>query len=1038
MSEKQRQDLLEAEQGPGTNPAEDDYRSKFDDITGRPDMQALNDQGDAISRDHSRKEVNGKEKQAVSDTEAGKAAVAAANVAGSPIAGQAAKLLGKIRVNKGASGAITATIIVIFMLFSASILTTSLGPIAFFTNIMDDLNDSLPAMDKRSAAMLRTKVMTNAERQKFLKGCTTMSIRCKFKSISKRDEARFKRAGITVQGDSIAGRKFPTSYTMTIDGVETKLSAKELADKVSGKEPTEVKSKVRTALNMRSFGTKDKARSWVLRKLGVSQSAPKLTGNVDEDAKALAQGKSTITADTNVVVGVDEDGRPIVNGEAASSPASTEATKAIAAGAASGFKKGIASFAKAFNITGIADIACSVKNMIGYSVTASKYATGIKLVQHVQPIAALAFKIKAGEGTPHDAEVLGKVMNDTDTRETIADIGKTAQTYNEDPVDKEKPNPDQGKSVLDGNLSEMSALKSPPIVTEATQKYSLGISIASIAGILAFSATMMSAFGVDKTKCDLIQNWAARGAAFIVGVLAWFTGVGEANTAAILGFAAAAMGAFIILGIGLAVITNSSPVPDDIREKPMENSAAMWTGKAYLAGEDAKIRGLVPGTDEDIMAYSKELYATNVAYDAIEAEETAWYDTSSTNSIVSKAATTIGMIAKPSLSGSGTIASASSLMHSAATSVFDSQASAVAIDPARLKICQPDPDVDSYATASVIGGPIAVDVQCNVRYHMPAADLALDVDDVANYMEDNGHVVRDTLTGLPEGYELPPQDLAQSAATSFLKGTLKGFVDQFYSTRTYGTTAAAAEYGKYLDFCAYRSMPWGETFEESSGIGSAGPNWVNGKACMLKQGETIKDGNLGGTISGDMVSRFRIYTLDKVVNEASETGEMSGATNPSAAPVISGGGAAIAGSTAELAQKILDLEKAGKITLYTLRQEDVATRTTPKLQLTDIAAGKSPAVSVRCKYTAPSPINPDPKLLAFLADLGTQYPYLITALFGQCHTSAASDHHSGKAVDFGCPFNTTITDAVGKKYGVSRNGESCADAQPHYHYRTGG
>ncbi len=1016
MSESDRKSL---------NIAEDVNKKKLD-FDANPD----NEQSSSI--DQSRRQLAGSEKsegaqqkQTVGDTKTGQAAIAAASVAGSPIAGQAAKLLGKIRVGKGSGGALAALVIVGFMLFGAGILTTSLGPIAFFTNIMDDLNDQLPAMDKRMQKMMRTKVMTNAEREQFLKGCTKMSMRCKFKSLGTKDIQRFDRAGITVEGDTLAGRMFPKQYRMILDGEERVFTASQLADEVSSRTANPVKAKVRTALNMRSMGFLDKQWLKMLRIVGASKAAAKFTGDVEEDSKAMLQGRADVSTDSTISLGVDEEGNPTVNGET-TDEGGVMAANAVAEGAKTGFAKGLTQFAKIFNITGYADIGCSVKNMIGYATTAAKYAKGIKLARYVQPIATLAYKIKAGHGTPHDAAVLGAIMTTPDARETITDISKTFATYQSSSsnlTEESKPNPNFGKNVLDGNLSEMSALKAPPITNEATQKYSLGISLTSLLGSLAFGAAILSALGLSKDTCKLVQNWAARGGAFIVGVLAWFTGYGEANTAANIAIAGAAMAAFVVLGVGLAVITNQNPVPDDIVEKTDEASAAMWTGQAFMAGEAPKLRGMVPGTDEEIMTYAAELRQTNIAYDAIESTDTAWYDTSSPNSLLSKAATTIGGITNPELSGSGAIASAHSLLAGAATSVFYTQTHAAAIDPARLKVCKPEGEIDGYATASVDGKQIALDVQCNVRYHMPAGDLELDVDTVARYMEDNGHVPRDTEDGLPEGYSLPPEDSAQNATVAFLQGTVKGFVDQFYSTRTYGTTDKAAEYGKFLDFCANRVMPWGETFEESSGIGAAEADWVNGKNCM-KQGMPY--------------AAFRIYTLDKTVNEISEPGPVAGGTVSTSN--LSGGSGTITGDVKDLAQQILDLAKAGKINLVVLKQEDIATRTTPQLQLEDIAAGKIPRSPSRERvdgeFTPPSPIVPDPKILGFLADLGTRYKYTITSLFGQKHSST-SGHYEGTAVDFGCPFNTTIPDAVGKKYGVGHNWEDCSPKYNHYHYEVG-
>jgi hypothetical protein len=145
-------------------------------------------------------------------------------------------------------------------------------------------------------------------------------------------------------------------------------------------------------------------------------------------------------------------------------------------------------------------------------------------------------------------------------------------------------------------------------------------------------------------------------------------------------------------------------------------------------------------------------------------------------------------------------------------------------------------------------------------------------------------------------------------------------------------------------------------------------------------------------------------------------------------------------ATAAFARQILALRNQGKITIadYSANPvKDKADRSLASQQLEDIAAGKPAHLSTRCTYASQYPpsksVAPDARILHFLADLGQQYHYKINVLFGQCHSGPSSAHHLGKAVDFGCPFNTTTPDGVGKKYGVKHNGENCA-VNGHFHY----
>jgi hypothetical protein len=138
----------------------------------------------------------------------------------------------------------------------------------------------------------------------------------------------------------------------------------------------------------------------------------------------------------------------------------------------------------------------------------------------------------------------------------------------------------------------------------------------------------------------------------------------------------------------------------------------------------------------------------------------------------------------------------------------------------------------------------------------------------------------------------------------------------------------------------------------------------------------------------------------------------------------------------------LTLRDAGKITIQDFSENptsDRADRSLASQQLEDIASGKQAHLSTRCSYSSqlPAAISPDPAILQFLVDYGQQSHYTLNVLFGQCHSSAASYHHKGKAVDLACGANLTIGDNVGKKYDVKRNFETCS-ANGHWHYSVGG
>lgn len=296
---------------------------------------------------------------------------------------------------------------------------------------------------------------------------------------------------------------------------------------------------------------------------------------------------------------------------------------------------------------------------------------------------------------------------------------------------------------------------------------------------------------------------------------------------------------------------------------------------------------------------------------------------------------------------------------------------------------------------------------------MPAEDLARDPLEVAEYMEKEGYVEVDTETGLPPGYTLP-----SAGETNVGDQILSGAINSVYTTRNF-----VNDYGKFLDYCVYRPLPYGETFEESGAFGSADDSWKSGIRCLDRD---------------EKMQAFRVYTLDKRAAEITEKPVATAPTAPISPSIPSPGVGTTDTNTRSLAQQILDLDKAGKINIVdfsTNRVSDSASRSLASQQLEDIAAGKPVGITTRCGF-AIDPITPDPRILQFLVDFGNQYNYKLNSLFGQCH-SRTSNHYEGRAVDFGCPTDISLADRVGQKYGVARNSENC-ERHGHYHYQAGG
>lgn len=147
----------------------------------------------------------------------------------------------------------------------------------------------------------------------------------------------------------------------------------------------------------------------------------------------------------------------------------------------------------------------------------------------------------------------------------------------------------------------------------------------------------------------------------------------------------------------------------------------------------------------------------------------------------------------------------------------------------------------------------------------------------------------------------------------------------------------------------------------------------------------------------------------------------------------------------QLAEQILEAASAGRIKFNVLNSADTADGSTPEQNIEQTARGR-PANTTRSDCGPRGGVNApnnnvslDVDLLKFILELSQDQSIQniqINALAGQCH-SENSNHYKGKAVDFGCPFDATVADRIGRKYNVSKNFENCTQ-HAHYHYSVGG
>lgn len=141
------------------------------------------------------------------------------------------------------------------------------------------------------------------------------------------------------------------------------------------------------------------------------------------------------------------------------------------------------------------------------------------------------------------------------------------------------------------------------------------------------------------------------------------------------------------------------------------------------------------------------------------------------------------------------------------------------------------------------------------------------------------------------------------------------------------------------------------------------------------------------------------------------------------------------------ATAILKQANKGHIDLVTIDRSDVRAKTTPRENLRSAMDGRQSRTTQDCHGRGGTAsnlrdANIDMNVLKFLYSLSKHTNYKINSIVGQCH-SGGSNHYTGSAVDLGCPLDVKKADRIAKKYGLSRNSETCR-ANSHYHYSTNG
>lgn len=759
---------------------------------------------------------------------------------------------------KGKKAASFSAVALILALFGIT-LPFQPGPLVsfmFVENLTIDLGDKIPAFGERGKRHNLNRLFSKTVADDVVKGCSTLSIRCKGKMIGPKQQARLAKSGIEIEGRTVASN-WTVAEKITFRGQSYTPSEWRIATR----DNPQVRAAQLRANNPKflsfegSFVKRVLVRYGLFKqpKIGTSGSTADrlnqlLTAAGTDDAKNLtirqavdAEGEPINNlnelVDENGNVVTDRNGNPVTYTD-------NEADKARRVLGADASPRappgpGIKAMAGALGVLGIYDVTCSINNMIGAATIAQRIAANNDIVAYGWEIFSLTHKLKSGNGTPEDAELLGVLMTEEDTREKIIDLVATAESDGDTEVLVDNPN--YRETFMSSNLVNMSINGGVAPASYSQNKASLAFDMRTLLrGFGGISAGLDTAVNLGNANvCNFVQNPIVRGGSLLAAGVAALFSVGTFTAGQVALTAGIVAGMFFLQQLINASVTGS--VLDYIAdgEDTVARGDFAWTGGASLQSTAAQTVGMIPANGEEMVGYRQLRNQTFNEIAQAESIDANPLDISNQHSF-------LGTIARNYYKQVGFSASPASVIGGIPSMLSNSLSpttGASADDVNRYKQCK-DKDLLELG--------IEADVQCNVRYYLPEDLLAKDPEEVALWMENegcggSGCVEKDTQTGLPPGYIPPDARESQNALLAAVRGATIG---QFKSE-----VDLVNDYGKFLEYCALRAAPYGKTFQEANLVGGASSGWLTGEKCRERS---------------EMLDNFRVYTMDVAYIEDEE------------------------------------------------------------------------------------------------------------------------------------------------------------------------
>lgn len=740
---------------------------------------------------------------------------------------------------KGPMGAIIALIFggggVFTILFSPGMALVQLKEA-----LLDDLNDQAAAMNLRSDHLLRAK----------LKGMQSgvcagkVSIRCKFNTMSKREVKAFRNAGFKIEpaeADKVFGRTKPTKITFP-DGTEI-TDPNQLRNHL--RNSVEGRSAIRKAFNPKFAGVSDKISNSFFKRYKTDKSK-KVEGDTKEErdksiTAATAGQQAGIGTDGklkdekgNEYV-VDDDGSRVYAAEpdgglpegakvdegkfndiSERNKNNLDGIKEKAGNASVGSKavsSALSSGLKGVSVLGAADTGCTVWNTARAVAAAAKATRLMQLVQFIMVFFNTADRIKAGDATPDEVSHLGDKITAIDSRKMVVDEESVWEGEGDNAVAKPHDNPYYGRNAMDSAGMKTAMYNEAPELRSRDLQYTIGGGLTgSFTGVLDKIAEL--AGGRDKIRgfCSVVQSWWARTAGLIAGLVSAVGSFG-ATTVISIGASVAIGFAMPFLEAALADIMAGTVVSGATEGVDLGDAA--FAGAGGLLGGLAMGHGMMPankGQLKSYMAIADGVEREEIAVETYEAKDTP-FDVQNQYSFLGSAVRKINpVLISSSSSVSAAIVNIPSILSTAFSSITPHADAANEFNEERFSRCGSD---QGY---SELG--IDADVFCNPRYAMSAEQLALDPDEVAKWMIDNGHVEEE---GSPK----------------------------------------SDEYKDWIKHCTEREDGWGETGNSDDNSDEA-----IGKTCVTKD----KDED-----ELERLKYFGVYFMDYSIQDTMDNGYATGA-----------------------------------------------------------------------------------------------------------------------------------------------------------------